>query len=301
MQDLNVLCARSREGSELVSSLNVDESFLDVRGCKLFYQRLGSGPATILVHGGMVLDSSNFLPHVGPLAQFLELVIYDQCGRGRSSDRPGWDNVKASIWDDVEDLAGLVNDLGLGKINVIGHSWGGIIAGLFASKYPNAVERLVMIAPVGARYATWQKPWITNTIAMLPPNNRKEFEDVLKDRELRKKDPQAYFTRYFTAIHPSWFGNQSWASKVPVHTVRAQTGLAVWDSLRDYDVRQDLRKVAARTLIVQGTKDAIPLGSTQEIKDLITGSRLELIDGVGHYPFIEVNDRFTKLVKDFIL
>jgi proline iminopeptidase len=275
--------------------------YVKVRGCELFHQRLGKGPPTIIVHGGMVLDGSNFLPHVAPLADHLDLIIYDQCGRGRSGERQDQDHLKATIWDDVEDLEGLRATLGLGKVDVIGHSWGGIISGLFAAKYPGSIDRLVLVAPVGARYVSWQRPWIMNTLASLPPKNREEFDRVLKDRELRKKDPQEYYTRYFTSIHPSWFGDQGWASKVPVPKVRARTGLAVWDSLRDYDVREYLRKIRARTLIVQGTKDAIPIASTEEIRDLIEGARLEVIEGPGHFPFIEARDRFIKLVSEFLL
>ena len=267
----------------------------------MFYQRLGKGPPTILVHGGMVLDSSNFLPHVAPLADNLDLIIYDQCGRGRSGERQGQDYSKATLMDDVEDLEELRKVLELGKVNVVGHSWGGIIAGLFASKYPGSVQGLVMVAPVGARYAIWQRPWIQNTLASLPAKERDEFDRVLKDRDLRKRDPQEYFTRYFTSIHMSWFGDQSWAAKVPVHKVRARTGLAVWDSVREYDVREELRRITARTLIVQGTKDAIPLASTEEIKNLIPGARLELIDGAGHYPFIEAGARFVDLLLDFLV
>ena len=279
----------------------VKETLTKVRGCELFYQRLGQGLPTILVHGGMVLDSSNFLPHVASLGDFLDLVIYDQCGRGRSKEREGKDRSKATIWDDVEDLEGLRKALDLGKVNIIGHSWGGIIAGLFASKYPNSINRLVMIAPVGARYATWQKPWITNTMNFLPLEDRVIFDRILKDRELRKKDPQEYFTRYFTSIHKSWFGDQSYAERVPIHKVRAGTGLAVWDSLRDYDVREDLKKVKAPTLILQGTKDAIPIDSTKEVQGQIKGARLEMIEGVGHYPFIEAKDRFVSLLRKFFV
>jgi proline iminopeptidase len=279
----------------------VKEAFAKVRGCELFYQRLGKGWPTIVVHGGMVLDSSNFLPHLAPLGEFLDLIIYDQCGRGRSKEREGADRSKATIWDDVEDLEGLRKTLNLGKVNVIGHSWGGIIAGLFASKYPGSINKLVMIAPVGARYATWQKPWITNTLEFLPPEDRAQFDMVLKDRQLRKTDPQIYFTRYFTSIHKSWFGDQAWADRIPIHKVRAQTGLAAWDSLKDYDVREDLKKVKVPTLIVQGTKDAIPIESTKEVLGQINGAHLETIDGVGHYPFIEARDRFVTLLKNFLI
>jgi len=280
--------------------LKVKEAFAKVRGCELFYQKVGSGYPTIFVHGGMVLDSSNFLPHVAQLGDFLELIIYDQCGRGRSKERTGQDRSKATIWDDVEDLKGLMDVLEYRSVNVVGHSWGGIIAGLFASKYPSFVNRLVMIAPVGARYATWQKPWITNTLSSLPSKERAEFEGVLKDRDLRKKDPQRYFTRYFTSIHRSWFGDQSWAEKVPVHKVRTGTGLAVWDSLRDYDVRKDLEKILAPTLIIQGTKDAIPIDSTKEIQGQIKDAQLKIIEGVGHYPFIEAKDLFVNTVREFL-
>jgi proline iminopeptidase len=278
--------------------VEIEEAMADVGGCELHYQRLGEGPPIVFVHGGMVLDSSNFLPHVGTLAQWFTIIIYDQAGRGKSSEREDITNI--SIMDDVDDLDRLRQALGFHEWTVAGHSWGGVIGGLYASKFPASVDTLIMIAPVGSHYPAWQKPWILRTLDMLPEENRQVFESILKDWELRKEDPEEYFTRYFTSIHPAWFGDQSWAEKIPVHEVRARTGGAVWDSLRGYDFRDLFREISADTIIVQGTRDAVPMSSTHEIRDLIKGSRLVELQGIGHYPFIEDRDRFIEIVKEFM-
>lgn len=278
--------------------IEVEESTVEVRGCDIFYQRLGQGPSMVFVHGGMVLDGSNFLPHIAPLADHYTVIVYDQAGRGRSAEREDISNI--TIMDDVDDLDGLRKALGYKTWTVAGHSWGGVLGGLYGWKYPIALDRLIMIAPVGSHYPAWQRPWLVNTLDMLPEENRKEFESVLGDRPLRKKDPGRYFTRYFTSIHPAWFGDQSWAERIPVHKIRARTGGAVWDSLRGYDFRERFKEVDAPTLMVQGTKDAVPMSSTYEIRDLIKGSKLVELEGVGHYPFIEARDRFVDIVKDFL-
>lgn len=278
--------------------MDIEEAKVEVRGCRLFYQRLGQGPPIVFVHGGMVLDSSNFLPHVAPLADHHTLVIYDQAGRGRSDERDDISGI--SIMDDVEDLDGLREALGYRKWAVAGHSWGGVLGGLYAWRSPSVLDRLVMIAPVGSHYPAWQRPWIVNTLDMLPEGNRKEFDAVLRDRDLRRTDPDRYFQRYFSSIHPAWFGDRSWADKVPVHKVRSRTGGAVWDSLKGYDFRDRFGQISAPTLLIQGTRDAIPLSSTYEIRDLIEGSTMVELEGIGHYPFIEARDRFVGLVKDFL-
>jgi proline iminopeptidase len=288
------------DGRGLPEVPEVLEGHVRVNDCDLFYQRLGSGPSIVFVHGGMVLDGSNFLPHVAPLAEDFTLIIYDQCGRGRSTEREGFDLSKVTIMNDVDDLDGLREALGFDTWTVAGHSWGGVMAGLYAWKYPDSIDKLIMISPVGSHYPAWQKPWILNTLDMLPEANRAEFDNVLKDRELKKRDPQEFFTRYFTSIHPAWFADQSWANRIPLHKVRAKTGGVVWDSLRGYDFRDRFAEIKVDTLIMHGTKDAIPLSSSKEIHGLIKGSKLAIFENVGHYPTIEARERFAKVVRDFL-
>jgi proline iminopeptidase len=284
----------------VVEGFEVQERMAPVNDCELFYRRLGSGPPIVFIHGGMVLDGSNFLPHIAPLASDFTLIIYDQCGRGRSTEREGFDLSTVSIMNDVDDLEGLRKSLGLETWAVAGHSWGGVMAGLYAWKYPGSVDKLIMISPVGSHYPAWQKPWIINTLDMLPEKNRVEFDAVLRDKDLKKNDPQEFFTRYFTCIHPSWFADQSWADRIPVHKVRARTGGAVWDSLRGYDFRDRFKDIKVETLIMHGTKDAIPMSSTKEIHGLIEGSKLVIFENVGHYPLIEARKKFAKVVRDFL-
>jgi proline iminopeptidase len=285
---------------QTVGGFQVEENNVPVNGCELFYQRLGSGPPLVFVHGGMVLDGSNFLPFVTTFAEDFTVVIYDQCGRGQSTEREGKDLTTASIMDDVADLDGLREALGFESWSVAGHSWGGVLAGLYAWKYPDSVDKIVMISPVGAHYPAWQKPWIVNTLDMLPEDKRNEFAKLLKNKELKKGDPQEFYTQYFTSIHQAWFADQSWAESIPVHKVRAKTGGAVWESLRDYDFRPNFKEIKKEVLIIHGTKDAIPVSSSEEIWETIEGSKLEVIDEVGHYPFIEALGMFTEIVTEFL-
>ena len=78
------------------------------------------------------------------------------------------------------------------------------------------------------------------------------------------------------------------------------SGGAVWESLRDYDFRPNFKEIKKEVLIVHGTKDAIPVSSSEEIWETIEGSKLEVIDDVGHYPFIEALGLFTEIVTEFL-
>jgi proline iminopeptidase len=82
----------------------------------------------------------------------------------------------------------------------------------------------------------------------------------------------------------------------------SDTGAAVAARLRreGYDWRERVRAVAAPSLVIHGTEDALPPSAAEALASLLPGSRLELIPGAGHMPFWEAPERFFRLVNEFL-
>ena len=110
---------------------------LDGRG--LYYEVAGDGPAVVLVHSA-IADSSLWDAQVEALAPRFRVVRYDVAGYGRSPLAPG-------PLSSVADLHALVEHLALGRAMLVGNSMGGRIALEYALVHPEAVDRLVLVAP----------------------------------------------------------------------------------------------------------------------------------------------------------
>ena len=116
--------------------------FLQMNGTRLHYERTGAGDPLVLVHGSWV-DGSVWEAVLPTLARSFEVVSYDRRGHGRSSCPPG----QGSVLDDVEDLAALIELLGLTPAYVAGASWGGSIALRLAAAHPELVRSVAVHEP----------------------------------------------------------------------------------------------------------------------------------------------------------
>src|SRR5688500_14380559 len=115
-----------------------------VRGAALFERRVGSGPLVAVLHGGPGASFDYLLPGFDALATGRTLVYYDQRGGGRSpiprEEPVGWR-------DHVADLDALRDQWGLERLTILGYSWGGLLAQLYAIEHPERVERLALVCP----------------------------------------------------------------------------------------------------------------------------------------------------------
>src|SRR5213078_1614803 len=121
-------------------------------GRTLAYRRVGSG-STLICHGGGPGFSGLYLQDVGGLDRHLELILLDPRGTGES-DRPS-DARAYSIEDYSNDVEELREHLGLERINLLGHSHGGVVAMDYAARFPDRVDKLVLASTL-ARFAQEQ-------------------------------------------------------------------------------------------------------------------------------------------------
>ncbi|MFB6074611.1 MAG: alpha/beta fold hydrolase [Haloarculaceae archaeon] len=118
-----------------------------------YYERSGEGPPVVFVHGAIV-DHGQWDPQVERLAGEYTVVTYDLRGHGRTgpSDRSAY-----SIELFAEDLAALVDALGLERPVVVGHSMGGCVALAYAVAHPDGLSGLVLADSFGPRPLDWRE------------------------------------------------------------------------------------------------------------------------------------------------
>lgn len=133
----------------------VQEGFVIANNSDVYYKTIGEGEPLLIIHGGPVLDHSYFLPHLEPLAKDCQLIFYDQRACGRSS--VAIDSASMNLDGFVEDIEYIRRSLNLEKINVLGHSWGGLIAMKYGIAHDDKLDRMILSSPMAPSTLDWMK------------------------------------------------------------------------------------------------------------------------------------------------
>lgn len=271
------------------------EASREVRGVRLFERRIGDGPATVVLHGGPGAHHDYLLPNFDALAQNRELIYYDQRGGGRS---PVSRETPVGWREHVADLEELRHQWNLSRLTLLGYSWGGLLALLYASEHPDKVERLALVSPAPAWVEARREFERRFAARNLAPSLQQQ-RAALRASGLREADPAAYAQRLFELSVAPYFHDPERARELTPFRVTGRTQQEVWTSLNGYDLRPTLGRTKIPTLLIQGAEDVIPVEATRQLAELL-GAEIHLLPGSGHVPYIEAYEDFVKLLDNFL-
>ncbi len=264
----------------------------------LYWARYGpvDAPKLVVLHGGPGAHHDYLLPQMLHLAEKHDVFFYDQRGGGRSRTN---DQEPVTWRAHVSDLLAIVKEFGLDPLTIVGYSWGGLLAVLYALE---AVEsppsRLVLIdpAPLARRYRLkFEEEFHKRQHGPAIQQMRAELEAS----GLREADPGAYRQRLFELSVAGYFAHPENARDLTPFRIIARTQQSVWDSLGDYDLFPRLGEIHCPTLVVHGRDDPIPVASSIEGAKAIK-ARLVLLDDCGHVPYVEQPAGLFAAVDEFL-
>lgn len=271
------------------------ELFFDVDGVKLTPDGpwMRDRPTIVLLHTGPGADHSLYKEHIGPALTDLAQVVYlDLRGAGRS-DWSSPEHWTIETW--VHDLEAFCDALELERPIVLGTSTGGVIALVHAARYPDRVERLVLVSTVG-RYVH------TRTIA--------EFDRIAGPEagEVAARyfaDPtEAHFGEFLRVCVPHY-------TRTPISpdtVARMEMNLALvahWDrtGARTFDVRESAARILCPTLVLAGEDDpSTTIGGVEELVEALPPGlvRYERFARTGHGVFRD-RPEAIEVVREFLL
>ena len=247
------------------------------------------------------------------LAEDCELVFYDQRGGGRSRT----DDPAPITWQThVEDLAAVAKELATDPLEIVGYSWGGLLAMLYAAASRGSVPGFLVPDP-GRAESPVPSPQSLILIdpAPITRKHREQFEAEfsrrqqspviqqlradLTDSGLRERDPAAYRQRGFELSVAGYFADPTRAHDLTPFRVVGRVQQSVWGSLGDFDLAPALASVAIPALIVHGREDPIPLESS-EIAARALNARLAVLENCGHVPYVEQPQSLFDAVREFL-
>ena len=277
--------------------------FTTPEGLTLSYERRGSGPLLVCHPGGPGFSSRYFADMTG-LGERFTLVMLNPRG-SEGSDAP--DDVRAySTEDYVSDLDELREHLGLERMLLLGHSHGGIVAAAYAATHPDRVEKLVLASTL-ARFAEEHdramkdgmerrsaEPWYEDAREALEREEAGDFDNDEELRELAKREFPFYFAHFGDAERDflDWLGEET-PNGDPLHLFNTEI-------LRTFDLRPDLPKITAPTLVITGKLDFITGPVCAADFATIPDQRTVLVEECGHFILYEKRDRFREEVVSFL-
>jgi len=270
-----------------------------VNGVRLFTRRAGSGPPVIVLHGGPGAHHDYLLPQYDLLARGRTLLYYDQRGGGQS---PVGRETPVGWREHVADLDALRVHWTLDRLTLLGYSWGGLLAVLYALEHPDRIARLALVSTAPAT-AHWRAEFERRLAERMADPRIVEARAALQASGLQTSDPEQYRRRAFALSVAGYFRDPSRALELTPFRVTARTQQAVWESLGDYDLRPRLRDVASRlplpaSRIVHGTFDPMPIEGARELAALLDAPLVEL--PTGHAPHVEATEDFVRALDGFL-
>lgn len=267
-------------------------------GISLYYTAMGEGEPVLVVHGGPGLDHQYLASGLSCLADSLYMVFYDQRFSGGSEGTPTQDNVTLDAY--LNDLEAIRNGFELGKVNLLGHSWGAFLTLAYAAKFPDNVKSLVLVAP---NPITHQGMWdvLARVQSRLTASEKDELADLSTSESLLLGEQEAV-----KRLMNLWFKTYSSTKQdldlpVGIHTALNFSKVYTYlhRQLGHFDLRSELKKVIVPVLVVQGKQDAVPQWCFDEIRKGISTVRALVIENSGHFPFWEAPDEFNSGIKRF--
>jgi pimeloyl-ACP methyl ester carboxylesterase len=270
---------------------------LTIHGRCMSYRAAGEGPVLLLIHG--MAGCATTWKHVMPaLSQKFSVVAPDLLGHGGSEKGEG----DYSLGAMASSLRDLLVALGHDRATIVGQSLGGGIALQLAYQYPERCERLVLVSSGGLGRE------VNRLLRLLSLPGSEAVLSLGCARPVRDAIAKLGGMAAKVGLHPAPVIAELWRSysslgDVPTRHSFLRTLRAVIDRQGQAVSAANRLHLAAEvpTLILWGNADPIiPVEHAHEAHAAIAGSRLEIFDGVGHYPHVEAPALFVKLLTEFI-
>jgi pimeloyl-ACP methyl ester carboxylesterase len=267
-----------------------------IHGHEVTYRIAGSGPAVLLVHG--IAGSSRAWRDVMPaLAERHTVIAPDLLGHGESAKPMG----DYSLGAFASGLRDLLEVLDVERATVVGQSFGGGVAMQLAYQHPDRCERLVLVGSGGlGREVSWMLralalPGAEYVLPLVAPWFVRERGDAVS-RFIHDRGVRA------PKVAEMWSAYRSLTETENRHAfVRVLRGVVDPGGQTVSAMDRLYLAAAMPTLIVWGDEDPIiPVAHAHAAHEVIVGSRLEIIEGVGHFPHVEAPERFLAVLQDFL-
>jgi proline iminopeptidase len=294
----------------------LSEGFVDAHGVLIYYVAFGNGSPLVVVHGGPGASHDYFLPYLLPLARTHRLIFIDERGSGRSQRLQDTSRytVEAMV-DDIEDVRVALN---LGKISLLGHSCGGVLAQAYALKYQQHLSHLILNSTFPS--TRQMNEVLAREKAAMPPAKLKRLNELERAGLFGKGEAWEHgrYPAEYAALawgpgyFPFLYGARPDSNYDPVagnaptnwELYRAMWGehgeFVIDGNLKSVEYVDRLPSIHVPTLVLVGDHDECDPSLSREMHEKIAGSQLVILPNSGHMNFVDQPELWEKAVESFL-
>jgi proline iminopeptidase len=293
----------------------IEEGYIDADGVLIYYVAFGHGSPLVLLHGGPGASHEYFLPWLVALARTNRLIFIDERGSGRSERVE--DVHQYTVENMVEDTEAVRNALGLGKISLLGHSVGGVLAQAYALKYQEHLSHLILASTFPSTKQFNEV--LAQEKAQMPAVKLARLEELEKaglygkganwehGRYTEEYEKLAWGNGYFPYLYgahpdsnfdPTSVGNVNWEL---YREMWGSNGEFVVDgNLISVEYVDQLSTIKVPTLVIVGDHDECDASLARAMHEKIADSKLAILANSGHEAFEDQPKMWIESVRDFI-
>jgi proline iminopeptidase len=267
--------------------------YASINGTELFYTTVGQGEPCLVMHGGLGFDHTMVHPGLDRLGETFQLVYYDHRGNGRSGRPP----IETLAWEQLaHDAEGLRRHLGVGTIAIAAHSLGAYPALEYALRYPQWINRLILIGAVPAF------DFFPEVIANM--KERGASDDVVALLDFSQVTSDEVCKEHFHRLAPLYFHrptNRLIEQALGRVQFCAEASRATPSLIAAYTLEPRLKDIHAPTLVLAGADDFVtPVSQVVRLRDGIPNATMAVFEQSGHLPYLEEPDEFFRVVRKWI-
>jgi proline-specific peptidase len=267
----------------------------------LTYRREGGGPILVCHPGGPGFSSA-YLADLAGLGDSFTLVLLNP--RGTDGSSPPEEPQAYATADYVADVEELRVHLGEERLNLLGHSHGGVVAMAYAAEHPLRVRRLLAVHSLvrlhpeemdEIMFRHRNESWYDDARLALEQEEKGEYASEAELREVARRFWPMYFAEYDdrAATYADEYLAPSRANPDPLKLFN--------DGIAEWDMRAELARIAAPTLVLTGSDDFVcGPACAEDIAEGIAGAKKVVIEDCGHFTFVEQPARFRGEVARFL-
>jgi proline iminopeptidase len=287
--------------------LNEESGELDILGHRQYYRSFGdpaSRSVVLALHGGPGSSHDYLLPVADLARQGHRVVFFDQLGCGRSEVPT--DRALFSIEHHVAETEAVRRVLGLGRVHLLGSSYGGLLALSYALAHPESLRSLTTVGGLA------DVPFAQREMNRLRAELPRPLQETLDrcEREGRTGSPEyaaacmEFYRRFLCRVDP-WpeevTRSLDYCSTRPVYAyMNGPSEFTITGTIRDIDITGELHRIRVPTLVLGGRFDEVTPRVAEQIHSRIPGARSVTFEASSHMPFWEERTRFLEVVEEFL-
>ncbi len=293
----------------------VQEQYVDANGVMIYTVAMGNGAPLVIVHGGPGASHDYFLPYLLPLARSHRLVLIDERGSGRSEKLE--DVKQYTVENMVEDVEAVRLALGFRKMDLLGHSFGGVLAQAYALKYQAHLRHLVLCSTfhstkaLNAVFVKMKEEMPAGLRARIDADEKAGLFGHGLDYQKNRYTDAYMIAAWGEGYFPYLYQNRPDPNYDPVANGRMSWDLyrEMWGSHGEFVVDGNLvsveyadrlERLTVPTLITVGDHDECDPSIARDMNTLIPGSKLVVLPKSGHMTFVDQPRMFLGAVDEFL-